>query len=707
LANYYGNTLFETSDGLDFVTVDEEDFYVNDGYFEDTENSQLNINTISFSTYMFAGNNVKKLKLHYTQSLLTDQLAIDTMTAEVVSATKPAITRYTPITVRRGTAIKGVYFDGQIEEVGYQRYSIYAKSYLSLLDYDYHFGGMYAGTDVGDIIAEIMGDIPYTIHPDLASIKVYGYLPYAKKRENLQQILLATGAAIRKNADGTINFTALTDIEAGTFSDTRAFIDGSVGEDPQVTAVQVTEHAYVAITDPITLFSESFNDIRTIVFTEPAHDLSCANGTIISSGANYAVVQGAGAVVLTGQKYRHTTKIVTAGSLLGTPEDKILSVKNATLITAINSSSIVQRLYTYASCYKTVRQDILIDQERVGDAVKTINPYGDDYLSAMIQSLDFDLSNIVRASGTFLVGYTPQGVSGGYQNQVVLRGTGNWTVPAGVTEYMAVLIGGAQGGRGGQNGQDGGEAKFVWNDNYSVYDGGLGGEPGEGGLPGSSGNVYQIIGSTSPGNSIAYNCGIGGEGGNPEEEGSPGTATIFGSYSSASGSELENGFVDIFTGKNYALPGINGKTGAPGGDGARKGTAQPGSDTETGTGGVPGTGLHQPDDDAGGGGGGGAAENADGEAGENAYYDPDYTGSRDGRMISGDGGDGASPQAPADSTDGKGGDGGHGGGGGGGAGGYIYDDNDREYSHSLGSPGQKGAGSKGGKGGNGLIIVYY
>jgi len=707
MANYYGNTIFETADGLDFVTADGEDFYVNDGYFEDTENRNLSNNTISFAEYIFAGNTVKKLKLHYEQGLLTDQLAIDTMTAEIVSNEKPEITRYTPITVHRGTTVMGVYFDGQIKEIGQKRYSIYAKSYIALLEYDYHFGGIYAGESVGDVIAEIMGDLPYTIHPDLASLRVYGYLPYATKRANLQQILLATGAAIRKNADGTINFTALTDTEAGTFSETRMFVDGSINEDPQVTAVQITEHTYVATEDTITLLSESFNDIRTIVFSEPTHDLSCTNGTILSSGANYAVIQGAGAVTLTGKKYRHTTRIVTAGNVIGTPDDKILSVKNATLITTINSSSIAQRLYAYASCYRTIRQDILLDQERVGDLVKIVNPYGDDYITAAIQSLDVDLSNIVRASGTFLVGYVPQGVSGGYQNQVILRGTGEWTPPEGVTDYLAILISGAQGGRGGYDGQDGGPASFVWHDSKTIYDGGPGGAPGEGGLPGLPGKVYQVIGSASPGVPIAYSCGVGGEGGEPGEEGSLGTATTFGPYSSDSGAILENGFVDVFSGKVYAIPGSAGKAGAPGGDGARAGTAQPGGDTETGTGGAPGTGLHQPDDDAGGGGGGGAANDADGEDGENAYYDPEYVGPRDGRMISGDGGEGATPDAPEDAADGNGGDGGHGGGGGGGAGGFIMDDNDRKYSHIAGNPGLGGKGSKGGKGGDGLIIVYY
>lgn len=705
MALYYKNAQFVTADGKDFILADSKRFFVrlrqsvgDDVYFEDTENSNENLNTIAFGSYTFSGRKIDALKLHHESGLLTDQLAIDTLTATVKSDTKPTLTRYTPITVSRGGNVMAVFFNGQIKEAGYKIYSLYAESYITLLDYGYHYGDIYTGQVVETVVAEIMGDLPYTIHPDVAAVKLYGYLPHATKRENLLQILIATGAAIRRNANGTMNITALDGTIKGAFADARTLISGSLDEDTQVTAVQVAEHSYAPIEDEITLFTETFTDIRTATFTEPAHSLVCTNGTILESGANYARIQGDGAVILTGKKYRHTTKIVTRGDLLNTPDDKIVTVTDATLINTLNSSSVAQRLYNYAKCNRTVRQDVLINQERTGDMVQLVHPYGTDYLSVAIHSLDFSMSNILRASGEFLAGYEPQGISTGYQHRIVLTATGSWTVPAGITEARAVLIGGGQGGQGGFDGQNGTLGEWLWEQEGYVYDGGNGGKGSEGGAPGSSAKILDITIPVTPGQIIAATIGVGGTGGLNGAPGNAGTETTFGSYSTATGAVWEGGYVDVVTAELFAGTGNPGTAGADGGKGSQAGYGSSGSNTETATGGPGGEpyersgGTRQ----GGGGGGGGAAYNTNGPPGGDAHYESP-------KVHGGDGGGGASPNAPAAASQhGFAGDGGHGGGGGGGAGGYRS----TEY-EVQGSIGPGGAGSQGGTGGPGCIIIYY
>lgn len=708
LTLYYKGIPFFTADDDQFVTADGLDFYVNGGgYFDDTQNGQENLNIITFGAYSFSGGKIKSLKLHHESGLLTDQLAIDTMTATVKSATKPTVTRYTPITVSRGGNVMAVFFNGQIKEAGYKTYSLYAESYITLLNYDYHYGGFYTGVDAGVVIAEIMGDIPYTIHPDVAAIKLYGYLPYGTKRDNLLQVIIATGAAITRNADGTMHFTVLTSTVTGTFSDGRSFISGSLDEDTQVTGVQVTEHAYVPIEDEITLFQQSFNDIQTATFTEPAHDLTIVNGTILSSGANYARIQGAGAVTLTGKKYRHTTKIMTRGNLLNTPDDKIVTVTNATLITSLNSSSVAQRLYAYAKCNRTVKADVLINSERTGDMVQLVHPYKSDYLSAAIHSLDFAASNTLRASGEFLVGYEPQGASIGYQHRVVLTGSGNFTIPA--PEFRVVMIGGGQGGRAGEDGKDGDDGRdYSASDAVHSADSGDGGDGGDGGL---GGKVFDVTLTGTVGNTIAYSCGPGGVGGIADgSAGDEGTTTTFGSYSSDSGATGE--YVDAMTGQLFARRGTDGYDGARGrkrnetydetyhtvirgpndepyyqGDYGLTATYQSGSVQCVGAGAY----------------GGGPAVGEDGQKGGDgtATYNAGH-----GMAQGGNGGRGGNGDPGDDATDyGNGGGGGHGGGGGGG-GGDAYNQSGSQYYHAgWGGPG--GEGGHGGDGAPGCIIVYW
>ncbi|WP_280634212.1 glycine-rich domain-containing protein [Anaerovorax sp. IOR16] len=711
MAVYYKGAQFVTVDDLEFITADDDNFYVryNDGYFEDTENKNENLNSIEFGEYTFGGRKVKSLKLHYESGLLTDQLAIDTMSAEIKSDTKPTITRYTPIIVKRDTRIMGVFFNGQIKEISENRYFINAESYISLLDYDYHFGGIYTAANLGTVVSEIMGSIPYTIHPDVAALKLYGYLPYSTKRENLQQILIATGAALERNSDGTINITVLTNTNKGTFTTERIFLDGSSTEDIQITAIQVTEHAYAPIDEEVTLFTESFTDIRTPVFDEPAHDLVCTNGTILESGANYAKIQGNGVVTLMGKKYRHTTKIVTKGTVLDTPDDKILSVTDATLITAINSSSVAERLYAYASCNKTTNQDVLINQERTGDLVQVMHPYSTEYLTSAIRSLDYSLSNTLRASCEFLVGYVPRGISEGYKNRVLLSESGTWTVPEDVTEIRVVLIGGGQGGavgNDGKNGQDGGRITSVEQPIRAN-----GGDGGKGGTGGTGGKVFDTTLTVTPTQIFSATIGIGGAGG-IEGEGQLGTDTQFGDLSSSLG--ITGDYVDVMTADVYAALGsigLNGGNGEktnewPMGWIAQNVTAPDGTVYQGGKSGntvaewIP---EYSKSTEAYGGGGAGAAVGNNGSNGQDGQIVEDIHDNIN--AYGGNGGNGADATARESATIyGVGGPGGHGGGGAGG-GGNAYHPNS-SYAHG----GIGGTGGKGGAGGNGApgcVIIYY
>lgn len=704
-----------TADDYDFVTADDYNFYVkinpnsDDEYFIDSENEQESLNTIEFGDYSFTGSKIKSFKLHCESGLLTDQLAIDTVSAEVESSTKPTVTRYTPITVKRDAQIMGVFFNGQIKTIGKNRYTISAESYISLLDYDYHFGGIYTAANLGSVVSDLMGDIPYTINTDVAALKLYGYLKYATKRENLQQILIATGAALGRNADGTINITVLASATKGTFTAERIFSSGSLTEDTQVTAVQVTEHAYAPTNDDITLFTESFTDIRTAVFDEPAHDLVCTNGTILESGANYAKIQGNGVVTLTGKSYQHTTKIVTKGTVTGTPDDKLLTVTDATLITAINSSSVAQRLYAYASCNKTVNQDVLINQETAGNMVQIIHPYSTEYLSAAIQSLDYSLSNTLRASGSFLVDYVPQGISEGYKHRVVIDTSGTWTVPDDVTEIRVVTIGGGQGGSKGNDGKDGQDGRSITTESQATTaNGGDGGKAGKGG---DGGKVFDTTLTVTPTQTFSTLIGVGGVGGTIDD-GELGTDTVFGTVSSALGSS--DGYLDAMTANLYASTG---ESGMDGGDGEKtdnwpSGTLAQSVTSPTGTvytGGFRGNtkakwiASENQSAEGYGGGGSGAALGNDGDNGGDGSWSEDIHDNIN--LYGGDGADGADAIAGADATTyGAGGQGGHGGGGAGG-GGHAYHPNS-SYAHG-GAGGQGGTGGTGGNGANGCVIIYF
>ena len=199
--------------------------------------------------------------------------------------------------------------------------------------------------------------------------------------------------------------------------------------------------------------------------------------------------------------------------------------------------------------------------------------------------MDVTMSSKARSETTALVGFKPPqpGTIPYYDYREVLTGSGEWTVPEGVTSLTYILFSGAQGGKAGRKGGESSESKeYRWEHRSSITGeinskgkvvlwGGPGGVGGDGGEGGKGSKVYQGNVSVTSGQTISYSCGIGGEGAdynvdNPDADGLDGTATTFGNASSDSGSyPSETGWVDPTTGEVFSLPGI---VGLPGGNGA-------------------------------------------------------------------------------------------------------------------------------------------
>ena len=281
-----------------------------------------------------------------------------------------------------------------------------------------------------------------------------------------------------------------------------------------------------------------------------------------------------------------------------------------------------------------------------------------------------------------------------------------------------------------------------------------GGDGGEAGLGGSGGRILQISVTCDPGTKFSIHIGKGGAGGgqsgSDSVQGSEGSATTFGTYTSADGTASNAGYLDLITGEVYAARGAAGIPGGKGGgtkDNANAGDDEPNEPggsvvDDSGTVWLPGATPQPPipiksylegayDSNrekagdlyagAGPGIGGGAAVGANGSDGDNGYGRVRSTsqvgwGDYSITCNGGTGGKGADAVAPdkVAGNRGTGGRGGHGGGGGGGFG--ICEASSSIYTgHSLsitydvnaGTPGQGGNGSDGGAGGDGCVLIYY
>lgn len=579
----------------------------------------------------------------------------------------------TPVEYYRNNALIARLYKSEISRVGLSTYRLSAVSAIGLLDKLPHSGGLYTGQTAGVVLADIIGGtFAYTVAPEVASIKVFGWLPMATRRDNLRQLLFAVGASVRKSADGAIKFVFLSASTPTEIDGEEIYTGGSVNYNTPATGVDVTEHGYYAFaTDAVdTLFDNTDGtaaDHQKVSFDGPHHDLTAAGITIHESGVNYAIVSGTG--TLTGKAYTHLTKIVSR-RIETTAAENIVTVENATLVSAVNSGTTADRVLSYYSGAKTVSADIVAGSVNPGDAVTLEDAFG-DATDGIMQSMNITISNTLKANTTIITGYTPIYHGNDYNNRVLLTGEGTWTVPDGVTKAKVVLIGSGAGGTRGANGGAGGNTTLYFPGSGSKTAGpGSAGIGGVGGSAGLGGKILEVDITLTPGTQIAYQAHPGGTAGQePGEAGTNGQDTVFGAYTSATGARVDTGYIDRMTGDILGAKGTDGVAGGNGGTGASGGgTGGNGGDVQswkggTGNEGQSGT-LHDPDGSysIGGGGGGGAVYGSDGA---NA---PTPTGGAEGKANAGNGANAVPHPENGAVNYGTGGAGGNGGGGGGGAG---------------------------------------
>lgn len=563
----------------------------------------------------------------------------------------------------------------------------------------------------------------------VAPLLIRGWIPICTKREALHQLLVAEGAIIKKTESGEWIISDPDTVTVGSVSDDRVYLGGSERMGTSVRAIEVTEHGYTYeyATDPVVVFENSAgaSQVGIAVFDHAPVNVSSitADGLSISArNCNAAIVSGSGTI--SGKPYEHS-EVIVSRQIGVDPEGQIISVNDATLITLLNSQTLIDRLESYYSSARTLKLDIVETDEQCGLMYEVPNPY-DERENGYLTKKSESLSGIIKAGCEFVTGYIPTQAGEGYTGYVILTGSGTWEVPAEVFQKQsprirAILIGGGSGGSSGYAGHPG-----------AVPDvGAVETEPAEGGLggnPGSGGKIFDIT-IDNPAQQYTYNCGTGGEGGaisrstEVSNPGTAGTATQFSdgtnSYTSNAGASSESGVVNIFTLDVYAKRfkdgfwntenetlytsyGKGGKGGyirnVEGNSFVRENGFICVSTVGAGDGyfGLHGANSPSSGEVARGGGlGGGGAFGQSGSRGGDATS-----------TKAGNGGKGADAVGvPKKATEynhkyyGYGGSGGGGGGGGGSAGIVIVGE--------VGTGGAGGYGGKGGSGGDGCVLIYY
>lgn len=167
-------------------------------------------------------------------------------------------------------------------------------------------------------------------------------------------------------------------------------------------------------------------------------------------------------------------------------------------------------------------------------------------------------STLLQADGSYL-----------WTEFAVIRQSGTWKAPAGVSQLRVVI---GQGGQGGGRGQDG----FVGGSG-NIPGSGVSAGDGERGVNGQGGEIWYGVININPEQEFTVYLGAGGAPGDTYgEPGALGEHTTFGAYTSENGTLYPNGYTDIANGQAFARTGVPSPLpgtgdGGQGGDGGEAG----------------------------------------------------------------------------------------------------------------------------------------
>jgi len=630
------------------------------------------------------------------------------------------------------------------------QYEIDTMSAVGLMDSVKHFGGMYQGT-YGAILREIFSkcgfveNTDYVIDADVSSTEagstassIYCYLPIASCRDNLKMCLNACGASILKQADGKMHILYNVPTTEKRIQNAVTYNDGSYDYEDKATRAVVIEHHYITGGSSTTLYSNSEVAVvnKVVTFNQPMYNLQW-NGSAFTGehSCNHAVLNGTG--ILTGNEYIHTqTEIVKDN--LNDGEEKEVSITDNTLVTALNSLNVLERLAAYYGQAQRINASYVITDESPMDKVKITDKFG-DVVEGYIKDMDINASSTLKATSEIVTNWQPNHLGNSFTHSVLIKAS---DVVGGVYDVstkcpdavgkagMLVLFSGMGGGQAGYNGQSSPYAP-----NY--LNGAEGGNGGNGGVAGTRGKfVTGVIFSIAS----SYNCSMGEGGAGGVSNGAMGSAggdSTFGDFTTVGASQMTAPYTDLVSGDVYGQIGTDGYAGGKGGHSLGWTLNFPHDKTEQDewiqvTGGDNGGyGENKTYDGVtyqGGSpinymlavysgafynyqrliapcGGGGAAYGSNG--GNCIRGDKSSTGEIGAKQFAGIGGDAV---APANARVGYTGDGGHGGGGAGGCG-WTSQSYSRDYTipanYLTDAVVRGGNGSAGGKGSDGFAILYY
>lgn len=357
----------------------------------------------------FSGDELQSVRVIQETSPISDDLPISPLDFELKSD------RGVEFSFQDRQAVE-TYFNGELRAKTFitdfkrkskNHWSISTEDYIGLMETAPFKGGIYEDKLAIDLLKDVFetAKVPYTIQEGAFDENVVsGYIPFTNCREALMQIAFAIGGTVTTSNREDVYVYALSDELSQTIPLGRIMQGQNFDNETKMTAFELTAHQYRKIEDSIVLYEEEKSGVGDnifVKFSQPIHEISIINGEIIGEnyGANYAVINAREGCVLSGKKYEHNQLIKrkTNPLVIITDSDNVISIKDATLVSANNIDNLLERCYNYY--IKSQKVNLKIVEARhisYGGVIKYgQKKYGSFKYGEMIKNVSYDTTTNV------------------------------------------------------------------------------------------------------------------------------------------------------------------------------------------------------------------------------------------------------------------------------------------------------------------------
>lgn len=351
--------------------------------------NRLRLQEINYGTgVMFVGDEITNVKVVQELSPISTELGINTV--DVTLKTK----RGTNYDFKKRQKID-VFFNGERIETAFVKrakrtgrgvWNISADDYIGFMEDADFYGGVYNSKNAGELFDEIAESarVSILVQDDLRELTVSGYIPYTTCREALMLLAFSVGAVVDTSAAESVRVYTLSVEPTQLVTLDRVLLGQTFTDGDAVREVQLYLHSYEPIEDGAKLYDASQDGVGDDIllrFSEPMHDLSfTGTGSIMQSGANYAIINAGADFVLSGKKYRHIENIRRRTAGITTEQDniKIVSIRSATLRSDTNIDRVFDLCYNELTKVDKANMQIVERQKKVQHkAVYAYAKYGE------------------------------------------------------------------------------------------------------------------------------------------------------------------------------------------------------------------------------------------------------------------------------------------------------------------------------------------